>query len=85
MIYLRVSSEEQAREAYGLESQLTACIKFCQERGWTVVEVFSDAGTSGWEYVDRPHFSKMIKFIRKDHNVNLVFYDYSRFFRRAAL
>jgi hypothetical protein len=28
VIYLRVTSEEQAREAYGLESQLAACKKF---------------------------------------------------------
>ena len=41
VIYIRVSTEEQARDAYGLESQEKACREFCQERGWTVLGGFS--------------------------------------------
>ena len=45
--YLRVSTEEQARDAYGLESQEKACRQLCDERGWKLREVFKDAGISG--------------------------------------
>jgi len=81
VIYLRVSTEEQARDAHGLESQEAACRAFCRERGWIVLKVFSDAGVSGWEYVDRPQFLAMLKEIRSNPDVNLVFFDYSRFSR----
>jgi DNA invertase Pin-like site-specific DNA recombinase len=66
---------------------LAACKKFCLERGWTIVAIYSDAGASGWEFVDRPEFNNMMEFIRVDRDVNMVFYDYSRFFRdtRRAL
>ena len=87
IIYLRVSSEEQAKNAHGLESQRSACERLCKERTWIVEAVFCDPGASGWANGDRPQFLKMMEFIRKDPNVNLVFYDYSRFFRdtRRAL
>jgi site-specific DNA recombinase len=83
VIYVRVSTEEQARDAYGLESQERACREFCQERDWTVREVFRDAGVSGWADVERPGFQRMMQSLRGDRDVNLVFYDYSRFGRNV--
>ena len=86
-VYLRVSTDEQAKDAYGLDSQLRACREFCDKRGWTISEVFSDPGVSGWADVERPGFLKMMKAIRGNPHVNLVIYDYSRFGRdtRRAL
>jgi site-specific DNA recombinase len=81
VVYLRVSTEEQARDAYGLESQEKACREFCQKRGWTVREIFRDAGVSGWADVERPAFRQMMASIRKKRDVNLIFYDYARFSR----
>ena len=82
-LYLRVSTEEQARDTYALESQQRDCRRLCQERGWTVVEVFSDAGFSAWADVERPGFLRMMMAIRTTRDVNLVFYDYSRFGRKV--
>jgi DNA invertase Pin-like site-specific DNA recombinase len=64
-IYLRVSTEEQARDAYGLQSQEQACREFCQKRGWIVKEVFCDRGVSAWSDVKRPEFVRMMKAIQK--------------------
>ena len=83
LIYSRVSSEEQARDAFGLESQERECRRFCAERGWKVVEVFQDAGVSAWADVERPEFLRMMAYIRAHRDVNLVFYDYSRFGRKT--
>jgi site-specific DNA recombinase len=80
-VYLRVSSGEQVSDGYGLDSQLRACREFCDKRGWTIVEVFSDPGVSGWVEVERPGFRKMMAAIQTNRHVNLVFYDYSRFGR----
>lgn len=81
--YIRVSTDEQATDAYGLESQERACREFCKQRGWIVVTVFRDAGVSGWADVERPQFRCMMAAIRKNKRVNLVFYDYSRFGRNT--
>ncbi len=83
LLYLRVSTEEQAKDAFGLESQERECRRLCTERGWNVVRVFRDAGVSAWSDVDRPAFIDMMAAIRKDRNVNLIFYDYSRFGRNT--
>jgi site-specific DNA recombinase len=36
IIYCRVSTKEQSKDAHGMESQETACREYCRERGWTV-------------------------------------------------
>src|SRR5205823_5990312 len=82
-IYLRVSTEEQAHDAFGLESQEKTCRRFCEERSWQVKEVFRDAGISGWAEVERPGYLRMMAAIRTNRDVNVVFYDYSRFGRRV--
>src|SRR5260370_4934431 len=83
IVYLRVSTEEQVRDAYGLESQEKSCHQLCTERGWSLREVFRDAGVSGWADVGRPAFRRMMQAIRADRNSSLVFYDYSRFGRKV--
>jgi site-specific DNA recombinase len=45
--YVRVSTEEQAREGYGLAAQEQAVKAYCQAQGWELVEVYADAGRSG--------------------------------------
>jgi DNA invertase Pin-like site-specific DNA recombinase len=82
-LYLRVSTEEQARDAYGLESQEKECREFCRQRGWNVTRVFSDRGISGWADVERPQFKAMMAEFRKERNANLVIFDYSRFGRKT--
>lgn len=45
--YTRVSSDEQARSGLGLEGQRAAIEAEVARRGWTLVEVYEDAGYSG--------------------------------------
>ena len=42
ILYLRVSTEEQARESHSLEAQLKICSAFAEQRGWTVAAVYRD-------------------------------------------
>ena len=46
VIYLRVSTEEQAQSGLGLEAQLDACTAYCRRQGWEVRGVFRDEGVS---------------------------------------
>ena len=85
VIYIRVSTEDQARDGYGPESQERACREYCERRGWTIINIYKDEGTSGWKPVSRPQFKEMKEYIRKNKNVNVAFFDYSRIYRKASL
>ena len=45
--YLRVSTEEQAREGVSLDAQRPAIQAEAHRRGWTRVDYIEDAGRSG--------------------------------------
>lgn len=51
--YVRVSTEDQAREGVSLEAQREQVRAFCKARRWELVEVFADEGVSG-KTLDRP-------------------------------
>ena len=82
VIYIRVSTEEQADDALNLVNQEKKCRTYCQQKGLTVVESFVDAGASA-RSSDRPEFQRMLAFCRVDRNdvQYAVVQDLSRFAR----
>lgn len=46
-VYLRVSTEEQASEGYGLDVQRRRCRAMAEVKGWSVAREFADEGLSG--------------------------------------
>ena len=82
--YIRVSTEEQARDALNLNNQERRCRDFCVSRNLHVVRVFTDPGQSA-RSADRPEFQKMLGFCRQ-HRQEVSFvvvYDLSRFARNV--
>lgn len=66
IIYLRVSTEEQAEEGFGLDAQLEAALRKAAEIGATKVVTFTDPGVSGSLPIDkRPELSKALDALRK--------------------
>lgn len=59
VIYLRVSSREQI-DGYSLDAQERAARAYAEQRGWTVIEVYTDPGKSGKSAETRPGFRRMI-------------------------
>ncbi len=59
-IYLRVSTEDQAREGYSLEAQRKRLIAYCKARGWDVASVYVDDGHSGRD-TKRPAYTRMME------------------------
>lgn len=39
-VYIRVSTEDQAREAHNLEQQKKICLEFCRKQGFDVYKVY---------------------------------------------
>lgn len=60
--YVRVSTEEQAANGLGLESQERAVRAFAESQGYELVEVIADRGVSGATApVGRPGFGRLVE------------------------
>ncbi len=71
LIYLRVSTKEQAREGYSIAAQREACIKFIREKGWNFVGEYVDEGESA-KTKDRPALQEMLVRVKKDKTIDAV-------------
>ena len=60
-IYLRVSTEDQAREGFSLPEQRERLTKECELRGYTIIDYYQDAGISAKTGNHRPEFERMIE------------------------
>jgi site-specific DNA recombinase len=68
-IYCRVSTEDQEKEGTSLQTQLEACLKYCQDKGYDVAYRFSEA-YSGLT-LERPKLSELRELIR-DERIDVV-------------
>jgi site-specific DNA recombinase len=82
VLYVRVSTDEQANGAQNLSNQEQRCRAFCKQEGLPVLEAFVDPGESG-RSADRPEFQKMLAFCKKHQREirSLVVQDLSRLAR----
>jgi DNA invertase Pin-like site-specific DNA recombinase len=82
--YIRVSTEEQADEGFGLEAQRNRITAYCQMKGLELEEVFEDAGISGGKpLAKRPAGNALLATVRKSKPV-LVVAKMDRIFRSCA-
>ncbi|MHB1390008.1 MAG: recombinase family protein [Thermoleophilia bacterium] len=75
LIYLRVSTKEQAQtnetEGYSIAAQRKACAKYVQEKGWTLIDEYTDRGESA-RSAHRPMLQEMLKRVKEDKSINAV-------------
>ena len=69
-IYIRVSTEDQAREGYSLKEQLIKLKDLCKYRDYNVFKIYEDAGISAKD-TNRPAFQEMLDEVRKN-NINVI-------------
>jgi DNA invertase Pin-like site-specific DNA recombinase len=85
VIYIRVSTEGQARDGVGLDAQLERCRALAVARGMTVVGEYRDEGLSGRDgLAQRPGLAAAVEVSRRSGAVLLV-YSVSRIARRQRL
>ena len=63
-IYCRVSTEDQEKEGTSLQTQLEACLKYCQDKGYEVAYHFSEA-YSGLT-LERPKLNGLRELVRNE-------------------
>ena len=76
VIYLRVSTKEQAekadsKEGYSIPAQREACIKYAKEKGWNVIDEYTDRGESA-RSSNRPQLQEMLSRMKKQKDVEVV-------------
>jgi site-specific DNA recombinase len=85
VLYVRVSTDEQANGPLNLINQEQRCRDYCQQNGLSVVQVFTDPGKSA-RTAARPAFRQMLAFC-KSHRRDVKFVlvqDLSRFARDSG-
>jgi DNA invertase Pin-like site-specific DNA recombinase len=58
--YCRCSTAEQATSGAGLDAQRSAITAECERRGWTLLDVFEDAGAGGGTLTGRPALAQAL-------------------------
>ncbi|WLR54320.1 recombinase family protein [Mesobacillus subterraneus] len=53
-IYIRVSTDEQAKHGYSIAAQEERLIAYCKSQDWEVVKIYKDEGFSAKD-LERPN------------------------------
>ena len=70
-LYMRVSTEDQAREGFSLPEQKERLEIFCKFKGYTIVDYYTDAGISAKTGNFRPEFERLKEDI-KNNKINTI-------------
>lgn len=70
-IYIRVSTEDQAREGFSLGEQQEKLEALCKYKGFEIYKIYKDAGISAKDMEHRPEFQAMLKDMR-DGKINYI-------------
>jgi len=71
VIYLRVSTKEQAEEGYSIPAQAEACRRFIVDRGWELADEYVDRGESA-RTADRPQLQAMLARLGEDPSIECL-------------
>lgn len=77
-IYIRVSTEDQAREGFSLGEQEEKLRALCQYKEYEIYNVYKDAGVSAKDMEHRPQFQLMLEDMKKGKINYIVAYKLDR-------
>ena len=80
-IYVRVSTEEQAKEGLSIDAQIDKCEAFCHARDWKVFKIYKDAGFSAGT-LNRPALELLLRDAQEKKFSIILVYKIDRFSRK---
>ena len=84
-LYIRVSTEEQAKQGYSIPAQREDLEGYARRNGLAVAGVFVDEGKSARKrYTARPAFMQMLKMVKAGEIDVILFIKLDRWFRSIA-
>lgn len=82
-IYVRVSTEEQAKFGYSIAAQKSTLIDFCKKQNWLIYKIYADEGISGKSISKRPGMINLINDIKEQSIDTVLLYKFDRLTRSA--
>lgn len=80
-VYIRVSTEDQAREGYSLDEQERRIKEYCKYKEINIYKIFREEGKSAKNTEGRPMFNKMLEEMENNKFNAIVIYKLDRFTR----
>ena len=80
-LYIRVSTEDQAREGFSLPEQEKRLRAMCEYKGYEIYKVYQDAGISAENGNIRPAFEELLQDIKEKKCNTIVVLKLDRFTR----
>lgn len=80
-IYIRVSTEEQAKEGFSINAQKLKLQQYASARDWGIYDFYIDDGISGKNLKDRPNVMRMLNDVKNGNINNVLVYKIDRLTR----
>jgi len=80
-VYIRVSTEEQAKEGYSLSAQESALKDYVGMMGYDLYKIYKDEGKSAKDIKHRPALQQLLKDAEKKYFKAIFVYKLDRFSR----
>ncbi len=80
-IYIRVSTEEQAKDGFSINAQKEKLTKYAEANGWTIYDYYIDDGVSGKDLIKRPEVNRLLDDLKNKRINNVLIYKLDRLTR----
>ncbi len=80
-LYIRVSTEDQAKHGYSIKAQEEALRNYCSALGYEVLKVYKDEGISAKDLKNRPAMQQLLKDAEAKKFAAILIYKLDRFSR----
>ncbi len=80
-VYIRVSTEEQAKDGFSIHAQKEKLTKYAEANDWDIFDYYIDDGISGKNLEDRKEVTRLLKDVEKGIINNILIYKLDRLTR----
>lgn len=80
-IYIRVSTEDQAKDGFSIHAQREKLTKYAEANDWDIYDYYVDDGISGKNLDERPEVSRLLKDVEDGKVKNILIYKLDRLTR----
>ena len=80
-IYIRVSTEDQAKDGFSIHAQREKLTKYAEVNDWKIFDYYVDDGISGKNLEERPEVTRLLEDVQKKKINNVLIYKLDRLTR----
>ena len=73
-IYIRVSTEDQAKDGFSIHAQREKLTKYAEANDWDIYDFYVDDGISGKNLDGRPEVTRLLNDVKEGKVNNVLIY-----------